>query len=232
MTIDKLAYARNCSGLALCASFKDGAQRYTHGIKLWLPQDVSDITNLVSKASLVREREPLRIKSDSGDGRYKNSIRYPAWTLGARLGGQSSKCPRKEVCVFKISLAPAPDVLAAQASPPKTSRAIRPTALESVSWAAGLPASGELRPSRNRQAQRTVAISQGGVALSNERSVRCPSHPQEKPAGASALPFFLGCKRSGRLEASSAARFLQCIRQSMSQRTHARRSDRACCSVV
>ena len=51
-------------------------------IELWLPQDVSDIT-LVSKASLVRESEPLRIKSGSGDGRYKNSIRYPAWTLGA-----------------------------------------------------------------------------------------------------------------------------------------------------
>jgi len=59
-------------------------------IELWLPQDVSDIT-LVSKASLVREREPLRIKSDSGDGRYKNSIRYPAWTLGARQGGKSSR---------------------------------------------------------------------------------------------------------------------------------------------
>jgi len=54
-------------------------------IELWLPQDVSDIT-LVSKASLVREREPLRIKSDNGDSRYKNGIRYPAGTLDARHG--------------------------------------------------------------------------------------------------------------------------------------------------
>lgn len=57
--------------------------------ELWLPQDVSDSKNLVSKASRVREREPRRIKSDSGNGRYKNSIRYLVWTLGARLSGQS-----------------------------------------------------------------------------------------------------------------------------------------------
>jgi len=75
-------------------------QRFVHWIELWLPQDVSDIT-LVSKASLVRELEPLRIKSDGGDGRYKNKIRYPARTRDATEKTLGE--PRKQACVLKNS---------------------------------------------------------------------------------------------------------------------------------
>jgi hypothetical protein len=78
-------------------------------IELWLPQDVSDI-NLVSKASLVREREPLHIKSDSGDSRYKNRIRYPAGTLDARQGENPRKISESKLSCLNYLLArlPAP----------------------------------------------------------------------------------------------------------------------------
>lgn len=99
MTIGTRARALNCSA-SLYAQASRAVQRFVHGIELWLPQDVSDIT-LVSKASLVRELEPLRIKSDGGDCRYKNKIRYPARTRDAT--GKTVGEPRKQACVLKNS---------------------------------------------------------------------------------------------------------------------------------
>lgn len=124
-------------GLAPCASFEGGAQRYAHAIELWLPLDVSDIKNLVSKTSRVREHEPLRIKSDSSDGRYKNSFFFFTllghWALGFG-DSPSTGDPRKQACVFKYRLALAPGTLS------RTSRcAARPPAQKPALQRAGSP---------------------------------------------------------------------------------------------
>lgn len=153
-------------GLAPCASFEGGAQRYAHAIELWLPLDVSDIKNLVSKTSRVREHEPLRIKSDSSDGRYKNSFFFFTllghWALGFG-DSPSTGDPRKQACVFKYRLALAPGTLSRTESDAQPGRRPRSQLCSELVP----PAAGKLLPSRNSStgAPNRCDISQGGVAL-------------------------------------------------------------------
>jgi hypothetical protein len=176
----ELLRSRSVRKLRVC-----GAQnRYAYGIELWLPKDVSDIT-LVSKASLVREREPLRIKSDSGYSRYKNSIRYPNGTLDAKPWGKSGRNPRKQACVLKIS-GPAPGTLIAQRSLLSTPRCTaRTPALRPGGHRAGHPRCRSF-PAK-LPVRQTVAISQGvarnllsGAPFFVWRRIRTPCFPGQQ----------------------------------------------------
>jgi hypothetical protein len=123
-------------------------------IELWLPQDVFDIT-LVSKASLVRERKPLRIKSDSGDGRYKNRIRYPAGILDARHGENPQGISESKLSCLNYLLArlPAPWPRSAIFKTRLRGQNAGPEASWAANWAP--PLLGKLLPS-TKAAQRPV----------------------------------------------------------------------------